>query len=221
MANLSKRIISGSQIQCGLLVLGLLALFSGPTFAAQQTRINDERIRAAQIVGNYFNNLRSLKGTFIQTSSKKQKTRGRFYLQRPGKLSFEYKRPSRLRIVADGKWFAIEDPDTDTFDRFQLKSTPFQMLLRQDVDLLRDAQILNHNISKNAVAITVVDRSNKTGVKIKLVLKKTPQLQLKEWIVTDELGLETHIQVANLKLGETVNPKLFRISPMKFPESSY
>ena len=142
-------------------------------------------------------------------------------MQRPGKLSFEYKRPSRLRIVADGKWFAIEDPDTDTFDRFQLKSTPFQMLLRQDVDLLRDAQILNHSISKNAVAITVVDRSNKTGVKIKLVLKKTPQLQLKEWIVTDELGLETHIQVANLKLGETVNPNLFRISPMKFPESSY
>ncbi len=218
-------------------VLALAILFSSPFHGSAQNNraaaanenwnanvaqqnLDAERIKVVEVVDSYFKQLESLHGTFVQTNPDNQTIAGKFYVQRPGKMRFDYKRPSRLRIVADGKWLAIEDPDTNTFDRYQLKSTPFRMLLRRDVNLLRDARVLDHAIGDNIVILTLADRSRNAGGQIKLFFTITPEFQLKEWIVTDAQGLDTRIQVADLVSGEKINPRLFRVTPLKFPEIS-
>lgn len=186
----------------------------------EDLKSNAERVKVVEVVDSYFKQLVSLRGTFVQTNPNNQTIAGKFYVQRPGKMRFDYKRPSRLRIVADGQWLSIEDPDTNTFDRYQLKSTPFRMLLRRDVNLLRDARVINHAIGDNIVILTLADRSRYAGGQIKLFFTTLPKFELAEWIVTDAQGLDTRIQVANLVTGEKINPNLFKVAPMKFPDSN-
>lgn len=214
MLNLLKPYVVKSRIWFGLIFLGLSTYITTSAFAASNTA---ERAKIVRAVNHYFKNLGSLKGTFVQTNPDKKWINGKFYIQRPGKMRFDYKRPSRYRIVADGTWLSIEDPDTDTFNRFQLKSTPFRMLLRQDVNLFRDAKILGHTKRKNVVTLTLADRNPMTSGKIKLLFTTAPRFQLREWTVTDAQGLNTRVRVAHLKSGTKISSSFFKVAPIKFP----
>ena len=71
--------------------------------------IGEQQDAAVQRINDYFNNLNSIQGNFEQIDSNNKRTSGRFYVQRPGKLRFDYAPPSTLRLVADGHFLAIED----------------------------------------------------------------------------------------------------------------
>ncbi len=92
-----------------------------------------------QRINAYFNGIINLQGSFEQVDSNNKRTTGRFYVQRPGKIRFDYAPPSALRIVADGHSLAIEDSDLKTVEKYPIKSTPFRLLLAERVDLGRDA----------------------------------------------------------------------------------
>ena len=91
-----------------------------------------------QRINDYFNNLNSIQGNFEQVNSNNKRSTGRFYVQRPGKLRFDYAPPSTLRLVADGHFLAIEDSSLKTVEKYPIKSTPFRLLLGEGVDLARD-----------------------------------------------------------------------------------
>ena len=94
-------------------------------------------------VTSYFNALTTLEGRFVQLDSDKSQSRGKFYLLRPGKFRFEYGGGSKKVIVSDGTYLAIQDLDLGNDDTFELDRTPFRLLLRKDVDLVRDASVLD------------------------------------------------------------------------------
>ena len=98
-----------------------------------------KQIDLIQKVTNYFNQMGDMKGTFVQISADDKRMRGKFYFKRPGQFRFEYNLPSRQVVVSDGKYLAIQDHDLKTDDRYGLDQTPFRVLLRKDVDLLKDA----------------------------------------------------------------------------------
>ena len=59
--------------------------------------IGEQQDAAVQRINDYFNNLNSIQGNFEQVDSNNKRTTGRFYVQRPGKLRFDYAPPSTLR----------------------------------------------------------------------------------------------------------------------------
>lgn len=71
--------------------------------------IGDQETKAVQRINAYFNGITNLQGSFDQVNSTNKHATGRFYVQRPGKIRFDYAPPSSLRIVADGAFLAIED----------------------------------------------------------------------------------------------------------------
>ncbi len=44
-----------------------------------------------------------MQGEFVQFGPRGEQTGGKFYIQRPGKLRFNYDNPSPIRVIADGK----------------------------------------------------------------------------------------------------------------------
>ncbi|PWJ86942.1 outer membrane lipoprotein carrier protein LolA [Mesorhizobium loti] len=42
----------------------------------------------AQAIADHFSSVKSMSGDFVQSGPKAEKTRGKFYLQRPGKIRF-------------------------------------------------------------------------------------------------------------------------------------
>ncbi|HVY42592.1 MAG TPA: outer-membrane lipoprotein carrier protein LolA [Hyphomicrobiaceae bacterium] len=178
---------------------------AGPTLDAKQMELVNK-------VSAYFNQLDNLKGAFVQTGADNKRMRGRFFLKRPGRLRFEYALPSKQLIVSDGQMVAIQDFDINTDDRITLDQTPFRVLLRKDVDLLRDARILDAQESEDLAVITLQDKSPDAPGKIKLFLSKLPQLELKEWVTTDAQGLDTRIEVSGLVKTEEIDVALFKIT---------
>jgi len=168
-------------------------------------------------INAYFNGIKDLRGAFIQTAADDRKAKGSFFLKRPGRFRFVYSPPSKLIILSDGDNLLIEDHDLKTVDRFPLDSTPFRLLLKKDVDIMRDAHVSKVMESDDNIAITIRDKKSDSSGKIQLYFTKKPTLELSEWIITDAQGLDTKIAIANLDKEDGIDNKLFVGSKIDMP----
>jgi outer membrane lipoprotein-sorting protein len=172
--------------------------------------IGAQEAQAVQRINTYFNGLTNLQGSFEQVDSSGKHSSGRFYVQRPGKLRFDYAPPSALRIVADGHFLAIEDSDLKTVEKYPLESTPFRLLLGDAVDLSRDARIVSVESDEGSLAIALQDKTGEAAGQIKLFFNTGSDLQLKEWVITDAQGLATRVSLDNLVPGRKVAADFFQ-----------
>jgi outer membrane lipoprotein-sorting protein len=184
---------------------------STPPQSSQFTGSPDQ-IAVIEKINAYFNTMKNIEGNFMQTDADDKHKRGKFYLERPGKVRFDYALPSKQKIISNGKYLAIEDHDLNTTDRYPLESTPFRMLLKENVDLAHDADIISLDVGDKIAVVTLQDREGKTGGQIRLFMD-WPQVQLREWIITDAQGLNTRIELADLEMNKDLDPKLFNFSP--------
>jgi outer membrane lipoprotein-sorting protein len=179
----------------------------GITLDAHQTKL-------VQQVSNYFASLQSLKGEFVQVGADKKRMKGKFFVKRPGRFRFDYALPSRQVIVSDGEYLAIQDLDLNNEDRVALDQTPFRLLLRKDVDLLRDAKIIEVQQADDLIVLGIEDKSPDSPGRIKLFLATKPSMELKEWVTTDAQGLDTRIELSQLVKAEDLDANLFTIQQL-------
>ena len=149
-------------------------------------------------VNVYFNQLTSLEGTFVQTGADNKRQRGKFYIARPGRFRFEFNPPSRVVIISDGQYIAIQDRDLSTDDRWDLGYTPFRALLQDNVDLLRDARVLEAEEKEDAISIVFEDKGGDSSSRIRLFLAAKPSLQIKGWIAKDAQGFDTRTDLIEM-----------------------
>ena len=102
--------------------------------------------------------------------------------------------------------------DLKTDDRVALDNTPFRVLMRKDVDLLRDAHVRQVQDIDDIIVVALEDRNADNPGRIKLFLAKKPTLELKEWITTDPQGLDTRIELHEMVKAEDLDPNLFKPS---------
>jgi outer membrane lipoprotein-sorting protein len=173
-----------------------------PLIGAQQTD-------AVKRINAYFNGITNLQGSFEQVDGNNKRSNGRFYVQRPGKIRFDYAPPSGLRIVADGSFLAIEDSDLKTVEKYPIKSTPFRLLLADSVDLGRDARIIGVESQEGTLAISLEDKTGEAAGRIKLLFDSGSELRLKEWLISDAQGLTTRVTVNDIVAGRKVAADFF------------
>ena len=167
-----------------------------------------------QKVTTYFNQMGDMKGTFVQTSPDNKKLRGKIYVKRPSFFRFEYNLPSRQLIISDSKSMIVQDHDLKTDDRWGLDRTAFRLILRKDVDLRRDARILEVGETDDRIFVTVQDKNPDTPGRLKLFLSKRPTAELKEWITTDSQGLETRVELTEFAKADDLDPSVFVPPPI-------
>lgn len=182
------------------------------TDATAGVELDAKQLALVGKVSGYFNSLNNLKGAFVQTGSDNKRMRGRFFVKKPGRLRFEYALPSKQLIISDGQMVAIQDLDINTDDRIALDQTPFRLLLKKDVDLLRDARIIDVQEADDIAIVTLQDKSADAPGRIKLFMSKSPDLELKEWVTTDAQGLDTRLEVSGLVKSEEIDVALFKIT---------
>lgn len=179
----------------------------GITLDARQTKIVND-------VSAYFESLQSLKGAFVQTDAGNKRLKGKFFVKRPGRFRFDYALPSRQIIISDGVNLAIQDLDLNNEDRVSLDQTPFRLLLRKDVDLVRDAKIMEVQQSEDLIVLTLEDKDPNSPGRIKLFLATKPSLELKEWVTTDAQGQDTRIELSQLEKSDDIDQNLFKIQSL-------
>jgi outer membrane lipoprotein-sorting protein len=176
--------------------------------------LDEQQTKIVQKVSDYFESLQGLKGTFVQIDSNNNRMKGKFFVKRPGRFRFDYALPSRQIIVSDGVNLAIQDLDLNNEDRVSLDQTPFRLLLRKDVNLLRDAKIMDVQQADDLIVLGLEDKDPDAPGKIKLYLATKPSMELKEWVTTDAQGLDTRVQLTQLQKSDDLDGNLFKIQPL-------
>jgi hypothetical protein len=87
--------------------------------AIKGEEFDKKQIELIQKVTGYFNQMTEIKGGFVQTSADNKRLRGKFYVKQPGRFRFDYSPPSRVVILSDGQYMAIQDFDMKTDDRVE------------------------------------------------------------------------------------------------------
>jgi outer membrane lipoprotein-sorting protein len=182
--------------------------------AATGIELDKHQLALIQKVSLYFNQMSDLKGVFVQTSADSKRAHGKFYVKRPGRFRFDYGPPSKLVIVSDGENLAIQDHDLKTEEMVTLNQTPFRVLMRKDVDLLRDARFLEVQDAGDLIVLVLEDRNPDNPGRIKLYLSKKPDLELKEWVTTDNQGLETRVELSEVSKVDNLDPGMFKPQPV-------
>jgi outer membrane lipoprotein-sorting protein len=190
-----------------------------PANSANGITLDDRQTKLVDQVSAYFESLKDLKGAFVQTDADNKRMKGKFFVKRPGRFRFDYALPSKQVIVSDGKNLAIQDLDLNNEDRVSIDQTPFRLLLRDDVNLLRDAKIMEVQQSEDLIVLTLEDKDPNSPGRIKLFLSTKPAMELKEWVTTDAQGQDTRIELSQLVKTDELDGNLFKIQPL-WPKSA-
>jgi outer membrane lipoprotein-sorting protein len=191
-----------------------------PSKPGESLTLNEQQTALVDKVSNYFKDLSTLEGRFVQTGSDNKRMKGKFYVKRPGRFRFDYARPSRQIVVSDGRYLAIQDLDLNNEDRVALDQTPFRLLLRSDVNLVRDANIMEVQESDDMIILGLEDKNPDSPGQIRLFLTTKPDLELKEWVTRDAQGLKTRVEVSDLAKSVELDAGLFTIKPVGRPIAS-
>jgi outer membrane lipoprotein-sorting protein len=161
-------------------------------------------------VETYLNALTTLVADFTQVSPDGTITTGRFYLQRPGKMRWEYDPPTPILIVGNGSVLTYFDKELAQTTHIPMDSTPAGLLARDPIRF--DDSVVIESVEDNAGALRVtLHRAEEPGDgKLTLEFSDTP-FQLRNLIITDATGQMTTIALRNAHFGETLSPKLFSL----------
>jgi outer membrane lipoprotein-sorting protein len=170
----------------------------------------NQKAEAAK-VSTYLSSMQTLVGNFVQVGPDGTKTTGDFYIQKPGKVRFEYDPPSPIDIIADGSSLVVRDRNLATQDVYPLSQTPLRYLLSDRIDLMKDTNVVSVTADDLFVSITIEEKQALIGTSRLMLMVGAKDGQLKQWTVTDPQGYDTTVAIYNLDANRKVDPGLFKI----------
>jgi outer membrane lipoprotein-sorting protein len=188
---------------------GLLS-FLGTAGIAKSVDLTADQSAAVKKVADYIQGFKTLEGEFTQVSSKGNVSKGVFVISKPGKMRFEYAAPNPFIIVSDGTWVTIKNRTKDKAEEYPLSQTPLRLVLDDDIDLLKEANILEVDTKDGLTTITLQDRKKTVPGHLILVYDEGKKA-LQQWVVVDGQGRRTTVSLENIVAGGSPDPKLFKI----------
>ena len=162
-------------------------------------------------INSYLQSLRSAKGRFRQTNPNGSVQTGTFYLQKPGRIRFEYDKPDGAMVIADGTWVGVFDPKSNRNPtRYPLAKTPLSLLLRDRLSLAEPGLVLGATRGADGTDITVVDPRAPQEGRMRMRFADNP-IRLRQWEITTKAGQRTSVALTELTTGVAIDPSLFNI----------
>jgi len=200
----SRRHVLGLMLGTAALTLGGNLLFPGADEAFAQNAA------AAQRIADHFSSVKTMAGEFVQFGPKGEQTGGKFFLQRPGRIRFNYDGGSNFQVVSDGKSVILENPRMKTVDLYSLGQTPLKLLLDERIDL-SGGKVQSIQEESDLTTIKLADKSVFGNSTITMMFDPA-SYELKQWTITDAQGKDTTVMIFNVQQGVKIDPKTFNIN---------
>lgn len=160
----------------------------------------------------YFTGLTTLIADFTQVGGDGQRIGGTLFLQRPGKVRFDYDAPSNLEVIADGRSVAVRDRKLATQDLYSISQTPLKFLLREQVNLGQDIKVTGISAEPNAVRINLEDSSTIAGTSRITLFFDAEVQNLNQWRIVDAQGFQTVVVLNKPQRGRAIDQSMFYIN---------
>ncbi|WP_158815891.1 outer-membrane lipoprotein carrier protein LolA [Methylocapsa sp. S129] len=159
---------------------------------------------------------KTLIANFVLVGPDGHRAEGKFELERPGRMRFQFSPPDRLEIVADGRSFAVRDQKMDTQDLYLISQTPLKFLLADHFDLAKTTQVLNVDANNDkAVSILIEDKATLGGSAQIELLFDPSTFALKQWTVNDAQGAQTVVSLFDIDLATKPDEAEFKIDEQR------
>ncbi|MET3579258.1 outer membrane lipoprotein-sorting protein [Mesorhizobium robiniae] len=163
----------------------------------------------AQKIADHFSSVKSMTGEFVQFGPKGEQTGGKFFLERPGKIRFNYDGTSNFRVISDGRSVVILNKRLKTSDLYPLSKTPLKLLLDDKIDL-SGGRVKSVKEENDVTTIQLADKSVFGSSKITMMFDPK-SYELRQWTITDAQGKDTTVMIFNVREGVNFAPDTFAI----------
>lgn len=187
------------------IVLFFTLVLLHPAHADEVTHASVDDIDRAE---KYLQDMKTAQARFVQTTHDGSQLVGTFYLQRPGKLRFDYDPPMEDFVVADGVFIYFYDANLQEQTNAPVKSTLANFFLRKNFSLDDDLMVQDAKYAGGLLQVRVVQADDKDAGSITFAFSEKP-FELKKWRIIDGQGMITEVELFYLKTGMKHEHELF------------
>ena len=147
-------------------------------------------------------------GDFVQIGPTGKQTGGKFFIDRPGKIRFNYDASSPLKVISNGSSVAIGNTKLNTWQLYPLSSTPLKLLLSSHIDL-SGSMVKSVKEGPDLITVVLGDRHFFGDSTITMMFDPT-SYDLKQWTITDAQGKDTTVMIYNVQHRRAARPEPVR-----------
>ena len=185
-----------------------LAFIATSLFVASAVGASSEN-ETAQKIADHFASVKTMMGEFVQLSPDGNQVAGKFFISRPGKLRFNYEKPSAVRVISDGKNLAVGNQKLKTWSLYPLRTTPLKLLLSDKIDL--SAKTVK-SVTEDENLTTIVMGNKSVFGKSTITMMFDPKTyELRQWTIKDAQGKDTTVMIFNIETGVDFARSVFRV----------
>ncbi len=185
-----------------------------PAALSPQDRADIARIEA------YLNGVRTLRARFLQIAPDGRTSEGQAWLQRPGRMRFQYDPPSPFLLVGGNGLLVFNDSQLKQTSNIPLNQTPLGLLLQDNLRLSGEVTVTAIARMPGQIQVSVVRTRSPQDGQLTLIFADNP-LVLRQWTVLDAQRQETRVTLYNVEFGGAFDQKLFEfIDPRFFQNNS-
>ncbi len=160
-------------------------------------------------VQDYLNSLHTLKARFLQVAPNGAVTRGTAWLERPGRMRFEYDPPTPFLLVAGHGFVLFTDTKLGQTSNIPIGQTPLGILLAPHIDLAGgELRVTGIRRLPGELQLTLIRSASPSEGSLTLTFATDP-LTLRQWTVTDAQQQRTTVTLTDLRTGGSFDPSLF------------
>jgi outer membrane lipoprotein-sorting protein len=159
-------------------------------------------------IETYLNGLKSLKAHFMQVAGDGGISQGTAWLERPGRMRFQYDPPAPFLLIASHGQLSFHDASLGQTSNIPLSRTPLGILLADHVQLSGPVTVTGVQRLPGQIQATLVRTNSPGDGSLTLIFADQP-LALRQWTVVDAQRRETHVTLNNVQTGGTFDPQLF------------
>ncbi len=168
-------------------------------------------------IADHFVKVPTMAGEFIQFDPNGRQSGGKFYIQRPGKIRFNYQDPTPLRIISNGKTVAVNNRKLKTWSFYPLKKTPLSLVLGNklaiDPKSVRDVKV-------DTDLTTLVLGDDRIFGDSEITMMFDPRTyDLRQWVIKDAQGKETTVMIFNVEKNIKIPASYFKVDQLAIQRS--
>lgn len=179
--------------------------FTRPSAAAPPTAADQPDLDK---VVEYLNALHSLRARFEQVAPDGAISRGTVWMERPGRIRFQYDPPTPLLLIAGHGEVYFHDFQLNQTSTVPLGRTPLSILLADRITFSGPVTVTDVQRQPNVIQVSVVRTANPGEGLLALVFTQNP-LTLYQWTVVDAQHKITRVTLSNMQIGGHFEDNLF------------
>jgi len=199
-----------------LLVLFLLTwipAFAGMTYAAS----NDVFLSQAEIAKHqktidrlqeYLSGLTTIVSDFTQIAPDGTLTSGKFFMERPGKMRWQYNPPTPILMVSNGSTLVYYDIELEQMNTIPLDSTLIGFLAQDHIRFDDSIGIREFSDKAGVIRINLSQRDKPNDGQLMLEFSDKPLL-IRNMVITDAGNQTTTVSLNNARYGVKLDRELF------------